>query len=290
MTYFLRGRWLLLSLTLLALVGSAAAQSGTTLGERGYDIYVPSTAEDDQQLPLIIALHGMGGDKDSFAALSGLVQTGEAFGFITAFPNGYLNQWNDGSQGDHYEDDLALLLELIEVVDAEHPVDRDRVYIAGFSNGGTMAFRAACETNGVFAGIASVAGAMRTLQDCEGAEPLSVLIMHGTGDRVVPFAGAAYRYSAPQATQLWHEINGCSDADMPEYDPALFTNGTAIYYYDECASQRQVMLYALEAVSHTWPGARSYLRGQRPPRPIDTAAIIWGFFELAHQAQQAESD
>jgi len=48
-----------------------------------------------------------------------------------------------------------------------------------------------------------------------------------------------------------------------------------------------VMLHVLEGGEHVWPGFEAYLEGGSPRAPhLDTARILWGFFEVSYQARQ----
>lgn len=270
---------------LLLLTSQVFAQS--SLEERGYGIYVPTTYDEDEPMPFLIALHGFGDTWENFSKASGLIQGAENFGYIAVFPNGYLRQWNDGSQGDHYEDDVAILLELIEVMSGYYNIDSERIYLVGFSNGGTMVYRAACEAPHVFAGIAAIGGTMRKAQDCEEEAALPVLIIHGTGDTTVPFDGGNGRYSIPETTNFWTDLNACDTSEIPEYDPERFRNHVAAYYYEQCDNANQVVMYVIENYPHTWPGATAYIRNQMPDTRVNAVLIIWAFFERTYEAKSA---
>lgn len=283
---------------LLFVMSVALAQTeGASLDERGYGLYIPTTYGEDGEdaLPLVIALHGFGDTWDNFADASGLMLVAEHANFIVAFPQGYLRQWNDGSQGEHYEDDVQLLRDLIERIDRDYRIDHERIYLAGFSNGSTMTYHAACEAPDLFAGIAAISGTMRfgTYDNCDENTALPILMIHGTGDLVVPFNGnrANRRMSVPDAVLTWAEHNGCNTEDVPEFDESRFRNGFTIYYYDDCLDDNIVMLHALEGVGHTWVGAEYYFRGMFPPQlQFDTAQMIWGFFERSHRLKTATDD
>lgn len=276
-----------LTILLFLLILSSQVFAQSSLKDRDYGVYVPSNYRPDNTVPLVIALHGYGDNWQNFSRASGLVQGSEQFGYIVAFPNGYLNQWNDGSIGDHYEDDVAVLLELIEVLTARYNIDRERIYLVGFSNGGSMTFRAACEAPAVFAGIASIGGTMRKAQQCKEAAALPVLLIHGTGDEVVPFMGGNGHYSVPQTAHFWTELNQCDTSNIPEFDPGRFRSHVAAYYYQDCADGNQVLMYVIENYPHTWPGAMAYINKQIPDTRVDSALIIWGFFQRAYEAKQA---
>lgn len=284
-------------ITLLLSVGatSLAQTEGASLDERGYGLYIPTTYNEDaaDELPLVIALHGFGDTWENFYPATGLINRAEQDNFIVAFPQGYQRQWNDGSIGDHEEDEIQLFRDLIARVQRDYRVDEDRIYLVGFSNGGTMVFRAACEAPDLFAGIASIAGTMRSAQsdDCE-SEGLPVLIIHGTGDTVVPFEGSVYRYAVTSGVTFWAMQNGCDLESVPPYSEDLFRNGFSTYFFEDCADGNFVMLHAIENGGHTIPGSGSYIRGLEPqPAQADTARLIWGFFEITYQAGQlAQTD
>jgi polyhydroxybutyrate depolymerase len=281
---------LLLSLILAFTVSAQTEEEWQTLEERGYGIYIPSAYDGSDDFPLVIALHGFGDEWRNFSRFSGWMTIAEEYNFIVAFPTGYLRQWNDGGRGDHYEDDVRMLQVMIERVARDYRINRERVYLVGFSNGGTMVYKAACEAPNVFAGIASVAGTMRYNQDCPDELQLSVMLIHGTADRVIPFMGGDGRYSVPNSAAFWLGQNACETEGIPEYDSSLFIDNVAAYHYENCAGGHQVLLYVIEDMPHTWPGGIEYLREETPPARVDTPRLIWEFFEASYRTEQASAE
>src|SRR4029077_708454 len=96
-------------------------------------------------------------------------------------------------------------------VASEVNIDRERIYIAGFSNGGTGALYYATLWPQRFAAVASLMGAGQCMQEvAEGlasAANLPILFVHGDKDTVVP-------ESAPQAT--YDALNKMSPRVAPE--------------------------------------------------------------------------
>ena len=148
--------------------------------------------------PLVIALHGHGGTAARMRRRSGWNAAADARGFIVAYPDGASwrnipwRSWNAGACCGYSRetgvDDIAYLRNLLDALIAEYPVDPARVYVTGISNGGMMAYRAACELSDLVAAIAPVAGALG-ISACQPSEPVSVIIFHGTDDRYVPYNG-----------------------------------------------------------------------------------------------------
>ncbi len=143
--------------------------------------------------PLVVGLHGLYRTADATDAAMGLLAEAPRRGFLAAYPVGVGASWNAGRccgrAAAEQVDDLALLRRLVEVVSAAHPVDRMRVTAVGWSNGGMLALRAACEAPGLFTAVAVVAGADVTGRPCAGVT--ATMVVHGMRDGVVPPAGAA---------------------------------------------------------------------------------------------------
>jgi polyhydroxybutyrate depolymerase len=89
-------------------------------------------------------------------------------------------------------DDVGYLDALIDQAIATRPIDPDRVYVLGHSNGGFMAYRLACELSQEVAAIAVLAGSdYGNASDCgaTGRQPVSVLHLHGDADVTIPYLG-----------------------------------------------------------------------------------------------------
>lgn len=143
--------------------------------------------------PLVVGLHGMYRTAGSTDAAMQLLEQAPRRGFVAAYPIGVGASWNAGRccgrAAAERVDDLAFLRRLVEVVSTAHPVDRTRVTAVGWSNGGMLAHRAACEAPGLFTAVAVVAGADVTGRPCAGAT--ATMVVHGLRDGVVPAAGGA---------------------------------------------------------------------------------------------------
>ena len=185
-------------------------------------VHAPPAANGAARVPLVIALHGHGGTAARMRRRSGWNAAADARGFIVAYAEGASwrnipwRSWNAGACCGYSRetgvDDIAYLRNLLDALIAEYPVDPARVYVTGISNGGMMAYRAACELSDRIAAIAVVAGAM-SAPVCEPAAPVAVLIIHGTADRRVPYAGGRAANgrvdpSVAEAEAFWRRRNG----------------------------------------------------------------------------------
>ena len=112
--------------------------------------------------------------------------------------SGFEGHWNDCRKAASYSarlrdvDDVAFLRALVARLAQEYRVDPQRVYVAGYSNGGQMAFRLAAEAPGLPAAIAAVAASLPTTGNdaCRPVErPTAALLINGTRDPINPVLG-----------------------------------------------------------------------------------------------------
>jgi polyhydroxybutyrate depolymerase len=223
-------------------------------------------------LPLLVFLHGLGGSGAELTSALHLDEMAEAFGFAFLAPDGVLDSsgrrfWNasdsccnfDGIAVDH----VAMLRRWIAEAGADHRVDPRRVYVVGFSNGGFMAYRAACEFGSLLAGIVSIAGAgPGDTSACHPDKPLSVLQIHGDRDPIVKFDGGHLfadarrpRYpSAQKSLGYWAKFDACDDEATParvlDLNPRLPGAETVVWRYAGC-SGRHVELWKIAGGDHT---------------------------------------
>jgi polyhydroxybutyrate depolymerase len=226
----------------------------------------------------------------------------EAEGFLVACPEGVENHWNDGRANDrsraHIEDidDVGFLLELIERISISHNVDRERIFVTGASNGGMMSLRMACEASDVVAAVGAVIASLPADLKCKPANPISVMLMNGTEDPLVPWDGGQVRFfrqqlgevlSTPDTVTFWVTANGCdSDAqsvELPDFDPSDDTR-IGVDSYSGCDDDVSVILYTVYGGGHTLPGSTQYVPKfiiGRVSEDLHAGEVIWQFFGSA---------
>lgn len=141
--------------------------------------------------PLVIALHAHSQKPAAIRAYSRLEQLADEQGFAVAFPEGAAGSWNAGAccfpASREGLDDVAFLDEVLTLARTRVPVDSARIYLTGGSNGAMMALRYACERPQSVAAVAVVAGPV--VAPCAPTHPVSVLVLHGDRDTIVPLQG-----------------------------------------------------------------------------------------------------
>jgi len=186
---------------LLALPTLATAQCGPDtpcdIDGGSYHMMVPENAAENA--PAVVFFHGHNASGKLIFRSGGLKADFLEQGYVVIAPNGTPMEgrktlrWS-GREGSE-RDDVGFTLDVIADAKTRTSIDANRVYVAGFSAGGSMAWLMACNAAEHFAGYASVSGALRQpndTSDCPNA-PVRFLQVHGFADNQVPFEGRAIR-------------------------------------------------------------------------------------------------
>lgn len=263
--------------------------------EREWRLYVPESLPASGDVPLVLGLHGGLGSGEQFAEEYSFDAQAERGGFIAVYPDGISRRvvaartWNGGGccgyAMDQGVDDVGFLVSLIEELSADLPIDVDRVYLSGHSNGAIMSYRLACERADLIAAIAIYAGALEV--DCAPSSPVSVLAIHGDADKNIPIEGGVGPsaltdtdyHSLEYAVSVWSEINGC-DVEPVIVDAGALRTST----WESCAEDGALQTIVVRGASHSWPGgARTGPLRPDPSRDLDASAAIWDFLSTKHR-------
>ena len=243
---------------------------------RTFRVHVPPSDSESSTIPVVIYLHGGGGNAQS-AYLDGMAEASDLWEFILVSPEGIgeikfgelRGLWNGGEWdggaccGD--ADDVGFIAAMLDDLSTRFHIDESRIYAVGISNGGLMTNRLACELSDRLAAVATVAPAAIP-SHCSPSVPISVMDIHGTGDRCNPFDGSEpslgfcrdvpyTRQSPEEVVGAWLEINKCSGQAT-----IVYAKGEATCVrYSECMTWAQVEFCTVEGMGHTWPSGFQYL-------------------------------
>lgn len=266
--------------------------------ERFVRIYAPSGHAGP--LPIVFVIHGGGGSAGNMEWLTAnrFNRIADRDGVLVVYPEGIENGWNDGRSDLRTEavrrgiDDLGFLRKLPQELAALFSIDAARVYATGISNGGFMSFRLACDAADVFAAVAPVTANLTAelAPRCRPTRPISVAILNGTNDPLVPWNGGAVRVlftnrgevlSVPQTIARWRELNDCTALEPRTARDEDADDGTTLRTHAaRCAAGTELALFGIEGGGHTWPGGVQYLPRLlvgRTSRELDGAEAIWEF-------------
>lgn len=233
---------------------------------RTYRLFVPP-GYGQSLLPLVLDLHGSGGDAESQARTSGLETLAATEKFLVATLQGEQGQWNVPIEAER-PPDVAYVSAVIAHVKARVCADLTRVYATGFSGGARMTSLLGCALGWRLAAIAPVAGLRMPASRCS-TRPIPVLAFHGLADSTNPYDGhapgrAAWVESVPEALAGWAKHNGCAETVVIEDPPGPLST----MRYDGCKSGAEVRLIRIDGLDHRWTREE-----------VDTTAVMWEFFK-----------
>jgi polyhydroxybutyrate depolymerase len=258
--------------------------------QRSYILHVPAGAPTGA-LPLVVSLHGYSLSGSEQESLTGMDKLADSEGFLIAYPNGVGSptDWNAGaccsaaSEGDR--DDEGFLSSVVDDVGARACVDLTRVYVAGFSNGGMMTGRLACDLADRFAAAATVSGTLVIpLDTCRPSRAIPFMHIHGNADPLVPYDGGAGGLGlsgrpTPVFPAVADEIATFRGADgCPGSSDTYFDSGNAqCSHWGSCGQTSEVIFCTINKGVHAWPGGAGLLFTESSP--LDATQEIWKFFE-----------
>ena len=156
-------------------------------------VHVPPAGSAGKPMPLVLALHGFGGNARFMETYTGLSRLSDRRGFMVAYPaaSGNPSRWNIAGTAGGQGDDVAFIAALLDTLESRLCIDTGRLYATGVSNGGGMVARLGCDLSDRLDAIAPVAGGYSSLPPCAPARPLSVLEIHGTQTTSCPTRAGA---------------------------------------------------------------------------------------------------
>ena len=258
--------------------------------KRQYLVYAPPGLTKDRRVPLLLVFHGGGGHDYNMPRFTGFDEIAKTQGFVVAYPDSTNRHWNDGREL-ATADDVSFVQALISEIEHSYPVDPNRIYATGISNGGFFSQKLACDLADRITAVASVAATMPEplVPACHPSRPISVMFIQGTADPLVHIEGGAVarthgrNISLSDAVRFWVDHNQTSkktdSADLPHHDP----NGTSVHrdIYRGGKQDTEVAVYTIRGGGHTWPGGEPYLPAflvGKVNHDIDASRVIWEFF------------
>lgn len=268
---------------------STASQKSGTLEVGGrtrtYFVHLPPDYNGRTAMPVVLVLHGATESPEGVEQLSGMSEEADKKNFIAVYPRGtgvrnpaQMPTWNSGNCCGYAQmnnvDDVAFFRALLDKLETDYAVDPKRIFVTGISNGGMMSFRLACEMSDKIAAAAPVEGAQNVA--CQPSNPVSIIIFHGTADRLVPMKGGSTpfqigpkRSDTPVADTVafWVKEDGCAPTPAHEETAELHTDK-----YTGCKNGTGVAFYAVQGGHHIWPGVPT------SGNSVPATELIWSFF------------
>jgi polyhydroxybutyrate depolymerase len=233
-------------------VASTGRTVTRTVNGRPYLLNVPAGLTGPS--PLLLSLHG-GGEPTTFhEAETGWDAFAASNHFIVAYPEAVRSIWNF-AQG---SPDVTYLRDVVADISGTWCVDPSHVHAEGYSNGGSMTNRLACDANDLFASVSSYAGSSATItgSPCTPARPVSIAEMDSYLDPIQPFE--------EQARFEWVRHDSCTAMAFE------FSVLAEVWHHRPCAAGTEVLFVDYYAGSHNWPIG---------PANSDIRDRIWALFK-----------
>lgn len=267
---------------------------------RRYRTYVPKGLP--KGAPLVVVMHGSGEDAQRIRIGTGygFERLADLHGFAVAYPKSFGFSWNDCSSIGDVEvngvsgDDAGFVAAMVDQLVGEIGVDPARVFATGVSSGGSMAIRLALEHPSRYRAVAAVAAnlpAPHNFQCKPAVRGTSVMIMNGSQDPLVPYAGGEINLlglfykggpvissrASAQYFADWNQLAG-----EPQVSQAEVAGGVSVEH-DRWRNdgKAEVELVTIHGGGHGLPQPywqRPRLLGPSPMQP-NGPALIWAFFE-----------
>ena len=268
---------------------------------RGFLLHIPPDYRADRPLPLVLVLHGAFSTGKQTERETGFSNLADKENFLVAYPEGiglfgFLQHWNAGhccgraaAQG---VDDVDFIARVIATIGEHLAVDQRKVYLAGMSNGGMLAYRFAAERTDLLTAVAIVSGAMGSTLESQTPwqlpppqGPLPILTMHGLADDHISWSGGVPSAKAggrsflpgPAAVDFWRRQNHCAGEPV---EVEAIPGSVQRLVWEDCQGESAVEVDLLQGWGHRWPGR--YFTGRLPEsdplHDFDGTARIWEFF------------
>ena len=245
-------------------------------GDRPVTVHLPAAYDASRPAPLLLLLHGYSGSGALIDDYFGLADLADEQGYVYATPDGTVDKdgnrfWNATDACCAFDrqgvDDEAYLTDVIAEIQGKLAIDPKRIAVAGWSNGGFMSYRMACDHADLVAAMVSLAGTtFADPAECTPSGPVSVAQVHGTADDVIDFDGGVLfddptrPYPGAKATaKAWATYDGCgatgsTSGTRVDVDAVLTDGGdpaeTPVEEWSGCDADATVQLWAIPNAGH----------------------------------------
>src|SRR3989344_2852801 len=234
---------------------SAAFTMNFAGAQRTYILHVPSGYDSSKRYSLMVSYHGEGGSGAGQEQKTGFNAVADENGFFVAYPSAVRGDWKltGGSN------DIEFSKAFISAIENAYSIDSSRIYVSGFSAGGSLAQAMACVATDTIAGMAYASNTLgpKKAEQCKPSLPIAIVGFSGTQD-VGSEADTRDNYSYQQTAEYWATQNGCVMTPVVSHFPDTLTDGTKVtdtkQVWSGCKNGVTVTLYTIEGGEHVWPG------------------------------------
>jgi polyhydroxybutyrate depolymerase len=258
---------------------------------RTYLVYLPAGVDPSTPLPMVMVFHGFTMSGQLMVDITEYTALADAEHIALAFPDGQGGPsstgapWNVGSglcpsflgaPPSASGDDFALLDSMKADVALDQCLDRDHLFVTGFSMGGYFSHQVGCMRSDIRA-VAPHSGGTHPLDQCiTGPKP--IIIFHGLADSVIPAGcddpGSLGVVGVTPSATAWAAKNGCSTTTTTR----TVQGGTCLHY-EGCPVGGQVELCTFPGMGHCWAGGAASAGIYACPTVASATTLEWEFFK-----------
>jgi polyhydroxybutyrate depolymerase len=263
--------------------------------EREFIVVRPSGPAPAGGYPIVMMFHGSSGNGEKFFNISGWKEKGEEEKFIAVFPSALeycmiengrqhrTTKWNNGATQEEacpvqiLKDDVFFVRKMLDTIQSVFPIDRNRIYASGFSNGGVFVGKLAIEMSDVFAALTMASGSLNPLDSARPKRNIPLAYIVGANDPgvlervglpVIPFNDSALAV-----------LNGVNDRILPTFNLTYDytrseSENTMTWRYATPASAEPASEFSItliKGLEHQYPNGTNH--------PTVAANAFWNFFQ-----------
>ena len=258
---------------------------------REYVLHIPDASPAASGLPLIINFHGFGDCAIDYAQsvgnFYGLNDLADEAGFVVAYPQAMVREkgdpyWEPGDVGDNIEiNDVLFTRHLVADIATKVSISHDRVFAAGYSNGGMMAYDLACVASDIFPAVGIMSGVMLA-DTCNSAGATSIVHFHGIADDVIPLDGSGDFPSVLENIEFWRDHNDISAESL-----VTTSLGSGAVTRNSYTGGRENTAVALYVINREYGKEGGHVWFSETIDGLTPNQILWQFLSEASQLTQA---
>jgi len=245
--------------------------------KRHFIIHLPTGFEGMTKLPVILALHGSGGDSKMASRHYNMNGLADANRFIVVYPDALNKLWNLNWSTYHNNglpDDYKFISTVLDELSAHYKADSNRIFCTGISRGGVFSLLLGWQLSNRIRGIAPLCASIPNgiKNEWTFTHSLSILLINGTEDPLINYQGGAGKVSLPysggqainmmateELVQKILTLNNCPSKpiikNLPDIDPK---DGCVATDYEYNCNGVGVEFIKITGGGHTWPGGYQY--------------------------------
>lgn len=273
-------------------------------GKRTVHLVEPNLPPRVNGWPLVIVMGASNMAYEHGAQYLGFDRLVDTVGLVIAYPEPFKEQWAYYESNDpNHHPDIFLMRDFLARIRKMKSIDASRIYLVGYSDGGTLSHRVLCGLSGEFAAATIVNGLPPSGYACPEAKPTPLMLINGDSDPLMPVDGGSASNlmhsvglevdGLTQSVGMWARINGCDQGKPTQLDDFDKTDGTVAVLTEHKCKKADFIHLLVRGGGHAWPGGQ--IKEQkirdvvaknagRGTNELDATSTIWSFFRL-HQAQ-----